>query len=47
MLDVLKQDYLKSLILVHTIVRAKRVLLSQLNDPRFNHLFIEGSDTHD
>lgn len=27
--------------------RAKQVLLSQLNDPRFKHLFIEGSDTHD
>jgi len=27
--------------------RAKQVLLSQLNDPRFNHLFIEGSDTND
>lgn len=27
--------------------RAKQVLLSQLNDPSFKHLFIEGSDTHD
>ena len=27
--------------------RAKQVLLSQLNDPSFNHLFIEGSETND
>lgn len=27
--------------------RAKQVLLSQLNDPSFKHLFIEGSETND
>ena len=27
--------------------RAKQVLLSQLNDPTFKHLFIEGSETND
>ena len=27
--------------------RAKQVLLSQLNDPIFKHLFIEGSETND
>lgn len=27
--------------------RAKQVLLSQLSDPNFKHLFIEGSETHD
>ncbi|MEK4131221.1 HipA domain-containing protein [Solibacillus sp. FSL W8-0474] len=27
--------------------RAKQVLLSQLNDPIFKHLFVEGSETHD
>jgi len=27
--------------------RAKQVLLSQLNDPNFKHLFIEGSETND
>lgn len=27
--------------------RAKQVLLSQLNDPSFQHLFVEGSETHD
>lgn len=27
--------------------RAKQVLLSQLNDPSFKHLFIKGSDQHD
>ena len=27
--------------------RAKKVLLSQLNDPSFKHLFIEGSETND
>ena len=27
--------------------RAKQVLLSQLNDPSLNHLFIEGSETND
>lgn len=27
--------------------RAKQVLFSQLNDPSFKHLFIEGSETHD
>ncbi|KOO51835.1 hypothetical protein [Viridibacillus arvi] len=27
--------------------RAKQVLLSQLIDPIFKHLFMEGSETHD
>ena len=43
-----KQSLLKALeAYTFDFGRAKQVLLSQLNDPSFNHLFIEGSETND